>query len=57
MRGQGRLQISEPEHGEVIRHGGEHEQQVVKELRKVPLGNRVFPLRFFVRYDKDVVWF
>jgi hypothetical protein len=30
---------------------------VVQELQKVPLGNRVFPFRFFVRYDEDVVWF
>jgi hypothetical protein len=42
---------------EVVRHGGKHEEQVVQELWEVPLGNRVFPLSFFVRYDEDVVWF
>jgi hypothetical protein len=57
MSGPGRLQISEPKRAEVVRHGGKLEEQVVQELRKVPLGNRVFSLRFFVRYDEDVVWF
>jgi hypothetical protein len=42
---------------EVVRHVGKHEEQVVQELWEVPLGNRVFPLSFFVRYDEDVVWF
>jgi hypothetical protein len=56
-RGRGRLQISEPERAEVVKHGGEHEEKVVQELRKVPLGSTVFPLRFFVRYDEDIVWF
>jgi hypothetical protein len=30
---------------------------VVQELRNVPQGNRVSPLRFFVRYDGDIIWF
>jgi hypothetical protein len=47
MRSRGQLKIPEPERAKVVRHGGEHEEQVVQELRKVPLGNRVFPLRFF----------
>jgi hypothetical protein len=42
---------------EVVRHCGEHEEQVVQELREVPLENRVSPLRFFVKYDEDIVWF
>jgi hypothetical protein len=41
--GRGRLQISESERAEVVRHGGQHEEQMVQELRKVPLGNRIFP--------------
>jgi hypothetical protein len=57
MSGRRRLQIPEPKRAEVVRHGGKHEEQVVQELRKIPLGNRVFPLSFFVRYDEDVVWF
>jgi hypothetical protein len=52
-----RLQISEPERAEVVRQGGKHEEQVVQELRKVPLGNRVPPLSLFVRYDEEVLWF
>jgi hypothetical protein len=52
MSGQRRIQIPEPERPELVRHGGKHEEQLVKELRKIPLGNRVFPLRSFVRYDK-----
>jgi hypothetical protein len=47
MSGRGRLQIPESECVEVVQHGGKHEEQVVQELRKVPLGNRVSPLRFF----------
>jgi hypothetical protein len=47
-RGRGRLQISESERAEVIWHGGEYEEQVVQELREVPLGNRVLPIRFFL---------
>jgi hypothetical protein len=30
---------------------------VVQELRELPLGNRVFPLRLIVKYDENVVWF
>jgi hypothetical protein len=31
MSGQGRLQIHELEHAEVVWHGGQHEEQVVQE--------------------------
>jgi hypothetical protein len=55
--GRGRLQIPESERAEVVWHGGQHEEQVVQELWKVPLGNKVPPFRFFVIYDEDVVWF
>jgi hypothetical protein len=44
MSGRGCLQIPESELAEVVWHGGQHEEQVVQELWKVPLGNRVFPL-------------
>jgi hypothetical protein len=57
MSGRRRLQIPEPERAEVVWHGGKHQEQVVQELRKVPLGNKVFPLRLFVIYDKCVIWF
>jgi hypothetical protein len=43
MSGRRRLQIPEPKRVEVVQHGGKHEEQVVQELRKVPLGNGVFP--------------
>jgi hypothetical protein len=43
----GRLQISQSEHTKVVWHGGQHEELVVQELWKVPLGNRVPPSGFF----------
>jgi hypothetical protein len=55
--GRGRLQIPKSERAEVVWHGRQHEEGVVQELWKVPLGNRVIALWFFVRYDEDVVWF